>query len=178
MYFLNCVNSLKTCSGYANYKRNTILRYWCWIHFVIWSSVYALRISQYSFLPLPSEIAREKGCWGWVIRFILKNCCKTLLLLNWLKASMQSLYFKGASTLQRIVKRALWKVHHLQRVIKCGLLKGYKQLLNFKYKIAHSVHFPLKLSLIFTYSPFFFFQYMKTYILVYLLICLLPYFTR
>ena len=60
MYFLNCVSSLKTCNGYANNKRNTILRYWRWIHFVIWPSVYALRISQYSFVSLPNETAREK----------------------------------------------------------------------------------------------------------------------
>ena len=148
MYFLNCVSSLKTCNGYANNKRNTILRYWRWIHSL---SVYALRISQYSFVSLPNETAREKRCWEWIIRLILKKCCKTLLWLHWLKASMQPVYFKDVSTLQRIAIGAPLKV------IKCVLLKGYKQLLKFKFKIAHSMHFPLKLSLVFTYSTFFFF---------------------
>ena len=39
---------------------------------------------------------------------------------------------------------------------KCGLSKGYKQLLNFNYKIFHSLYFPLNLTVItaerFTYK--------------------------
>ena len=130
MNFLNCVSSLKTCSGCTNNKRNTILRYWHWIHFVIWSSVYTFWISQYSLLP--NETVREKRNCGWVNldeiywRFLLNNVGKLYSLLYWSKPSMQPLYFKRASTFQRIAIWAPWKVHHLWRLLKCRLLNGYK----------------------------------------------------
>ena len=91
--FLNCLSSLKTCSGYANKKRNTILKYWRWIHFVIWPSVYALPISQYSFVSLPNETAREKRRWGWVIGFILKKRCRNLLCIALIKSLNTTLIF-------------------------------------------------------------------------------------
>ena len=42
-------------------------------------------------------------------------------------------------------------------MIKCGPLKGCKQILTFQHKIAHSVHFPLKLFLIIYLFTIFFF---------------------
>ena len=65
----------------------------------------------------------------------LKIVVKLCSVLHRLNVSMQPWYFKGASTLQRIVIWASWKVHHLWRVIKYGLLKGYKQLLSIKLLI-------------------------------------------
>ena len=147
MYFLNCLSSLKTCSEYANNKRNTILRYWRWIHFVIWPSVYALRISQYSFVSLPNETAREKRRWGGVIRFILKKS-KTLLCIFPLLLRVLA-FFKELST--STVKGAsplkgdkMWTFKRLQATLKLSV------------KNCSFNAFPLTLSLIFTYSPFFF----------------------
>ena len=126
MHFLNCVSSLKTGCWCANNKRNTILRYWHWIHFVIWSSVYALRIYQYFFRFFAEwNCERERrGAGDELLDSYLKNVVKFCSVLHWLKTSMQPFYFKGASTLQRIV---IWAPHR-ERPLKGDKMCIFKRV--------------------------------------------------